>query len=83
MRVKEFSLKIYTTKINESWIVDRIKKEWVLYNKQFNTNFKLLANIVWVIAPWSFSDKDFRKFKNKKLFAQSIILKIPKKTVQK
>ena len=28
-------MKIYISKINESWIIDRLKREWIQYNKAF------------------------------------------------
>ena len=59
-------MKIFTTKINESWIIDRIKKEWMLYNKSISTNFILHSDIIWIIAPWSLNQNYLKKFNNKK-----------------
>ena len=45
-------MKIYLSKINESWIIDRIRREWYLNNKSISTKFLNQANIVWIISPW-------------------------------
>ena len=46
-------MKIYLSKINESWIVDRVRKEWYLYNKEISTKFLFNADIIWIISPWT------------------------------
>jgi len=50
-------MKIYTTKIKESWIIDRIKDEWEIYQKKYVSKIKLKSDIIWVIAPWAINDK--------------------------
>lgn len=60
-------MKIYTTKIRESWIIDRIKNEWAEYNKNIISKTKYFSDIVWVIAPWSISVNKYKNFKNKKV----------------
>ena len=60
-------MKIYITNINESWIIDRVKKEWVQLNKKVSTKFKYNSDIVWVIAPWSLKNNEVLKYKNKKI----------------
>lgn len=60
-------MKIYTTKIRESWIIDRIKNEWAEYNKNIISKTKYFSDIVWVIAPWSLSVNKYKNFKNKKV----------------
>ena len=62
-------MKVYTTKINESWIIDRIKKEWIENNKNIITKSRYFADIVWIIAPWSIKESDYNKFRNKKVIA--------------
>ena len=60
-------MKIFITKINESWIIDRVKKEFIDYTEFKFSNFISTANVIWVIAPWSFGSKNIRKIKNKKI----------------
>jgi hypothetical protein len=45
-------MKIYLSKINESWIVDRVKAEWLEYNAEISTQEIKDSNIIWIISPW-------------------------------
>jgi len=45
-------MKVYLSNLNESWVVDRIRKEWYEYNSKTTTNFISRSNIIWIIAPW-------------------------------
>jgi len=64
-------VKIYLTKINESWIIDRIKKEWINNNKEITSRTPYLSQIIWNVAPWTTSPSFLKKFQNKKI-VQSI-----------
>jgi glycosyltransferase involved in cell wall biosynthesis len=64
-------MKIYLTKINESWIIDRIKNEWTINNKKITTKNPYFSQIIWDIAPWASKSTFIKKFKNKKII-QSI-----------
>ena len=46
-------MKVYLTKINESWIIDRIRKEWYSTNSSISTKYGFRSDIVWMIAPWT------------------------------
>ena len=39
-------MKIYLSKINESWIVDRVRAEWYKYNPSISTEKIKEANII-------------------------------------
>lgn len=43
---------IYLSKIKESWIVDRIRKEWYKNNKDISTKKISNSKVIWLIAPW-------------------------------
>ena len=45
-------MKIYLSKINESWIVDRVRKEWYQNNQEISTKNIRNSDIVWIISPW-------------------------------
>ena len=64
-------MKIYLTNINESWIVDRIRSEWISNNKKITTKYSYLSEIIWDVAPWTTKPSFLKKFKNKKII-QSI-----------
>tara|TARA_Y100000992_G_scaffold296958_1_gene259889 strand:- start:1009 stop:1953 length:945 start_codon:yes stop_codon:yes gene_type:complete len=49
------NLNIYINKLNENWIVDRQRQEFILYNKTKITNFISRSNLIWLIAPWTWN----------------------------
>ena len=64
-------MKIYLSKINESWIIDRMRKEWYEYNKSISTVNKWSSNIIWIISPWLWK-KENKYLLNKKKVVCSI-----------
>ena len=60
-------MKIYLTNINESWIIDRIRNEWISNNKKITTKYSYLSQIIWDVAPWTTKPSFLKKFKNKKI----------------
>ena len=58
-------MKIYLSKINESWIVDRVRNEWLENNKEISTNSIRNADIIWIVAPWLWKKIPLRHLKNK------------------
>ena len=45
-------MKIYLSKINESWIIDRIRQEWFENNRNISTKFIYRSDVIWIISPW-------------------------------
>lgn len=64
-------MKIYINKLNESWIVDRLKKEWSDNNKFITTKRIRKADIVWIISPWT-----WRKLPTKYLEEKKVVCSI-------
>ena len=60
-------MKVYLTKINESWIVDKMRSEFYSFNPEITTEKVKDADIVWVIAPWLANQLKTKKFQNKKV----------------
>ena len=54
-KFKKSFMKIYLSKINESWIIDRVRKEWYENNKDISTKFIKKADVIWIISPWLWS----------------------------
>ena len=46
-------MKVYLNSANESWVVDRFREEWVSNNEFITTDNIKEADIVWIIAPWT------------------------------
>ena len=58
-------MKIYLSKINESWIVDRVRKDWFKENPKISTNKISEADIVWIISPWLWKKLPKRQLKKR------------------
>lgn len=45
-------MKIYLNNLKEDWVVDRLKREWEIYNRDITTDHPRDADVIWLIAPW-------------------------------
>ena len=61
-------MKIYVSNLNESWIVDRLRNEWIDENDKFSTDDIKEAGIIWIISPWTWNKIPKRHLKNKYVF---------------
>ncbi len=60
-------MKIYLNKINENWVVDRFRREWIENNKsQITENIKE-SDIIWIISPWTWKKIPKKHLKNTKV----------------
>ena len=48
-------LNIFIPKIGESWIVDRLREEWLISNKEAAASNMFSSNLIWIMAPWMWS----------------------------
>ena len=48
-------MKLYLNDPKESWIVDRIRKEWYENNPDIVTNNIDECDIIWIVAPWQWT----------------------------
>ena len=60
-------MKIYLSKLNESWIVDKLRSEFIETFPEETTSSLKSADVVWVIAPWALKKTDLFKYKSKKI----------------
>ena len=60
-------MKIFINDAKEDWIVDRLKKEFSVYNPKLFTNEVKDADIIWIISPWSWKDVSKKYLKEKKV----------------
>ena len=60
-------MKIYLNEANESWVVDRFRKEWIENNLDSMTENIEEADIVWIIAPWTWKKINKKHLRNKKV----------------
>lgn len=45
-------MNVFLSDLNESWVVDRFRKDWYSYNADISTNDIRNADIIWIISPW-------------------------------
>jgi len=45
-------MRIYLSKIKESWIIDRLRKDWYDSNPEISTKKLMFSDIIWIISPW-------------------------------
>lgn len=60
-------MKVYLSKINESWIIDRVRQEWYEHYKNISTRDIKNADIIWIIAPWVWKKLPKKQLKSKKI----------------
>ena len=60
-------MKVYLSKINESWIIDSVRQEWYEHYKNISTRDIKNADIIWIIAPWVWKKLPKNKLKSKKV----------------
>lgn len=60
-------MKIYINHANENWIVDRFREEFYKHNSIISTENIADADIVWIIAPWSWKKIPKKYLKSKKV----------------
>ncbi len=63
--------KVYLNKANENWILDRLRSEWYLNNKNVSSKFIRFSDVVWICSPWTWKSIS-RKYLKKKYVICSI-----------
>ena len=60
-------MKVYLSKLNESWVVDRFRDDWYQNNKDISTESINKSDIIWIISPWVWKKVSKRQLKKKKV----------------
>jgi hypothetical protein len=58
-------MKVYLSKISESWVVDRMREEWYNNNVAISVENPKHADLVWIISPWLWKKESRRILKTK------------------
>jgi hypothetical protein len=74
-------MKIYLSKINEDWIIDRVKREWLEANKDISTKFIFNSDLIWIISPWLWKKIPLYFLKNKKVICSIYHVDNPEKKI--
>ena len=61
------NLNIYINKLNENWIVDRQRQEFISHNKTLTTSLVSRSNLIWIIAPWTWKKINKKFLENRKV----------------
>jgi len=61
------NLNIYINKLNENWIVDRQRQEFISHNKTLTTSLVNRSNLIWIIAPWTWKKINKKFLENRKV----------------
>ena len=65
-------MKIFINNINENWVVDNVISEWSDFQAEITSNQLKHADIVWIIAPWTWRKLQKRKIKGKSTTATKV-----------
>ena len=60
-------LDCFLSKINESWIVDRIRKEWLENYPSISTKSIYMSDVIWIISPWLWRNLPKKQLAKKKV----------------
>lgn len=60
-------MKIFINNLNENWVVDNVIKEWKHFNSKITTDNIKQADIIWLIAPWTWKKVPKKRLKKKKV----------------
>ena len=60
-------MNIYLNKVNESWIIDRIRKDWYKNKKNISTKILRNSDLVWILAPWVWRNLPEKALNQKKV----------------
>ena len=60
-------MKIFLSKINESWVVDRFRQDWYRINPNISTEKIKDSDIIWIISPWLWKKIPKKQLKEKKV----------------
>jgi glycosyltransferase involved in cell wall biosynthesis len=58
-------MEVYLSKINESWVVDRMREEWYVNNAEVSVEDPKKADLVWIISPWLWKKESRKILKSK------------------
>ena len=64
-------MKVWTNRVNESWILDRVVQEWIQNNSDISTNSIKHSDIIWISSNWT-----WKKIPKKYLSSKKVICSV-------
>ena len=72
-------MKVYLNNLNENWVVDRFRNDWILKNPDLYSEKAENCEIIWLISPWTWKNTPKRHLKQKKVLCSIYHLDFEKK----
>ena len=72
-------MKVYLNNLNENWVVDRFRNDWIVKNPNLYSEKAENCDIIWLISPWTWKNTRKRYLKQKKVLCSIYHLDFEKK----
>jgi len=72
-------VKVYLNNLNENWVVDRFRNDWIVNNPDLYSEKVENCEIIWLISPWTWKNTPKRHLKQKKVLCSIYHLDFEKK----
>ena len=73
-------MKVYLNNLNENWVVDRFRNDWIAKNPSLYSEKVENCEIIWLISPWTWKNTSKRHLKQKKVLCSIYHLDFEKKS---
>ena len=60
-------MNVYLNKVKESWIIDRVRRDWYKNKKNISTKNIRKSDLVWILSPWVWKNLPENSLKQKKV----------------
>ena len=72
-------MKVYLNNINENWVVDRFRNDWIKNNLGIHTESIKECQVIWIISPWTWKNTPKKYLKQKNVLCSIYHLDFEKK----
>ena len=72
-------MKVYLNNINENWVVDRFRNDWIKNNLGIHTESIKECQVIWIISPWTWKNTPKKYLKRKNVLCSIYHLDFEKK----
>jgi glycosyltransferase involved in cell wall biosynthesis len=72
-------VKVYLNNINENWVVDRFRNDWIKNNLGIHTESIKECQVIWIISPWTWKNTPKKYLKRKNVLCSIYHLDFDKK----
>lgn len=72
-------MKVYLNNINENWVVDRFRNDWIENNPKNHAKSNKDCHVIWLISPWTWRNTSKKYLKQKNVLCSIYHLDFEKK----